>query len=51
VSHPAGLPELFVDRSLGRKQVPKILRAAGLNLRTLAEYYGMPRDQEVEDVE
>jgi hypothetical protein len=39
--HPAGLPELFLDRSLGRRQVPDLLRAAGLRLRTLAEVYGI----------
>jgi hypothetical protein len=50
VSHPAGLPDLFIDRSLGRKKVPSILRAAGLRLETLAEVYGMPRDQDVDDV-
>ncbi len=42
-SHPDGLPELFLDRSLGRRQVPDLLRAAGLRLRTLAEVYGMAR--------
>jgi hypothetical protein len=35
--HPDGLPELFLDRSLGRRQVPDLLRAAGLRLQTLAE--------------
>jgi uncharacterized protein with PIN domain len=49
--HPAGLPELFVDRSLGRVQVPRILRAAGLRLVTLAEHYGRPADESVTDVE
>jgi len=50
VSHPAGLPELFIDRSLGRVQVPRLLRAAGLRLTTLAERYGIPADEEVSDV-
>jgi hypothetical protein len=49
--HPAGLPELFVYRSLGRVQVPRILRAAGLRLVTLAEHYGRPADESVSDVE
>jgi hypothetical protein len=49
--HPDGLPELFLDRSLGRRQVPDLLRAAGLRLRTLAEVYGIPADETVEDVE
>ena len=43
MSHLAGLPDLFIDRSLGRKKVPAILRGAGLRLRTLAEVYGIPR--------
>jgi hypothetical protein len=49
--HPDGLPELFLDRSLGRRQVPDLLRAAGLRLRTLAEVYGIPADETVADVE
>jgi hypothetical protein len=51
VSHPAGLPDLFIDRSLGRKKVPTILRSVGLRLRTLAEVYGVPADQGIQDVE
>jgi len=47
--HPAGLPELFLDRSLGRIQVPRLLRAAGLRLVTLAEHYGSPADESVAD--
>lgn len=49
--HPTGLPELFLDRSLGRIQVPALLRGAGLQLRTLAEVYGVPADEDVSDVE
>jgi hypothetical protein len=49
VSHPDQLPDLFVDRSLGRIQVPALLRRAGLRLVTLAEHYGIPADQEVAD--
>jgi hypothetical protein len=48
--HPAGLPDLFIDRSLGRIQVPRLLRAAGLRLTTLAERYGVPDDETVSDV-
>jgi hypothetical protein len=48
--HPTGLPALFLDRSLGRIQVPSLLRAAGLNLRTLAEVYGVPADEDVSDI-
>jgi len=50
VPHPSGLPDLFIDRSLGRIQVPQLLRAEGLRLITLAEHYGMPQDEKVEDV-
>lgn len=47
MSHPDGLPDLFVDRSLGRIKVPSLLRAAGLRLITLAEHYGVPTSQSV----
>jgi hypothetical protein len=50
VSHPAGLPDLFIDRSLGRIQVPQLLRAAGLRLVTLAEHYGIPADEDIQDI-
>lgn len=49
MSHPDGLPDLFLDRSLGRIKVPALLRAAGLRLVTLAEHYGMPTDETVPD--
>ena len=49
--HPAGLPVLFLDRSLGRRQVPDLLRAAGIRLHTLAEVYGIPADEQVSDVD
>ena len=48
--HPAGLPPLFLDRSLGRRQVPELLRGAGLQLQTLSEVYGIPADEDVSDV-
>ena len=51
MSHPAGLPDLFLDRSLGRIKVPLLLREAGLRLTTLAEYYGIPADEQVTDEE
>ncbi|WP_285619135.1 hypothetical protein [Kineosporia sp. NBRC 101677] len=44
------LPHVFVDRSLGRILVPQLLREAGVQLTTLAEYYGIPQDEGVEDV-
>ncbi len=47
--HPEGLPDLFLDRSLGRRQVPAMLREAGLRLHTLAEVYGVPADEDVVD--
>lgn len=49
MSHPVGLPDLFLDRSLGGKKVPTILRAAGLHLETLSEHYGIPADESVPD--
>lgn len=49
--HPAGLPDLFLDRSLGRIKVPKLLRDAGLRLITLAEHYGIPEDENILDEE
>jgi len=49
VSHPDGLPDLFLDRSLGRIRVPELLRNAGLRLVTLAEHYGMPADETIKD--
>ncbi len=42
MSHPDGLPDLFLDRSLGRVRVPALLRAAGVRLVTLSERYGIP---------
>ena len=51
IGHPDGLPELFLDRSLGRRQVPDLLRAAGLRLRALAEVYGIPADETIADVD
>ncbi|MEO8696316.1 MAG: hypothetical protein ABI658_22565 [Acidimicrobiales bacterium] len=51
MSHPEGLPDLFLDRSLGRIKVAHLLRSHGLRLTTLAEHYGMPRDETVADVE
>jgi hypothetical protein len=51
VSHPDALPDLFLDRSLGRIVVPDRLRASGLRLITLAEHYGTPQDEDVTDEE
>ena len=49
--HPDRLPDLFLDRSLGRIKVPQLLRDAGLRLITLAEHYGMPADEDIADEE
>jgi len=46
---PSGLPFVFVDRSLGRLEVPELLRAGGVELVTLAEHYGMPADESIDD--
>ena len=51
MSHPDGLPDLFLDRSLGRKKVPELLRAEGLRVVTLADHYGIPADETIEDSE
>lgn len=48
--HPEGLPTLFIDRSFGRIKLPALLREAGLHLVTLAEHYGIPQDEHVDDV-
>lgn len=49
MSHPDGLPDLFLDRNLGRIKVPALLREAGLRLVTLSEHYGVPADENVRD--
>ena len=51
MSHPDALPDLFLDRSLGRIKVPQLLRAAGLRLTTLAEHYGVPADEVITDAD
>jgi hypothetical protein len=51
VSRPAPQPKFFIDRSLGRVAVPTGLRNDGWDVVTLAEHYGMPRDEEVADIE
>ena len=51
VGHPEGLADLFLDRSLGSRRVPSMLREAGLRLRTLVEVYGSPADERVTDQE
>lgn len=45
------VPQFFADRSIGRVQVPSLLRAAGWSLVTLSEHYGLPLDEAVADVE
>ena len=51
VSHPDELPDLFLDRSLGRVKVPAAAATAGLRLVTLAEHYGVPQDEAIADEE
>jgi hypothetical protein len=51
VSSPEKPPRFFIDRSLGRIAVPRLLRADGWDVITLAEHYGMPADEQVGDVE
>ncbi len=51
MSHPDGLPDLSLDRSLGRIKVPRLLRDAGLRLVTLAEQYGVPADGTITDAD
>jgi uncharacterized protein with PIN domain len=49
VSPPEQPRKFFVDRNLGRVAVPNLLRAAGWELITLAEHYGVPEDEQVTD--
>jgi hypothetical protein len=51
VSQPEQPPRFFLDRSLGRKAVPEVLRADGWDVITLAEHYGMPADEQVADTD
>lgn len=44
-------PRFFMDRSLGRFRVPQLLRVDGWDLVTLAEHYGVPADETIQDVE
>lgn len=50
MSHYQSQPEFFVDRSLGRHDVPDLLRQAGWCLRTHYEVFG-DRDEQVPDDE
>jgi len=51
VSPPEQQPKFFLDRSLGRIAVPSRLRAAGWELVTLAEHYGVPDDEQIADTQ
>lgn len=44
-------PLFFVDRSLGRLRVPRLLRAEGWSLLTMAEHYGEQAGQSVADTD
>lgn len=50
MSHSQPQPEFFVDRSLGRIQVPRDLRVVGWRVRTHFEVFGV-RDEDVADTE
>ena len=43
-------PELFIDRSLGRKHLPEALRAYGLVVHTLSSVYGEEEGQRIPDI-
>lgn len=45
----ASLPHVFVDRSLGAVQLPRILRSAGVNLTTMRDHYGEALGQMTDD--
>lgn len=45
------LPHVFVDRSLGSFVLPRLLRAAGVQLTTMREHYGEGVAQRVDDIE
>lgn len=45
------LPHVFVDRSLGALQVPRLLQQAGIELTTMREHYGEHLGQSVDDIE
>jgi len=47
---PSG-PRFFLDRNLGRIAVPRGLRAAGVDVISLAERYGVPEDERISDVQ
>ena len=51
MSSPEKPPRFFIDRSLGRIAVPRLLRADGWDVVALAEHYGVPADEQVADVE
>jgi uncharacterized protein with PIN domain len=51
VPPPEKPPRFFIDRSLGRIAVPRLLRADGWDVITLSEHYGMPADESVADAE
>lgn len=44
-------PSFFVDRSLGRIRLPRLLRADGWSLVTMAEHYGEEAGQGVSDTD
>jgi hypothetical protein len=47
----AAQPEYLADRSLGRLELVKTLRSAGLIVHTLADFYGEEVAQQTQDTE
>lgn len=48
---PEQIPDIFVDRSVGRILVPQALREMGFTVHTLWEVYGPQREQDLGDGE
>jgi hypothetical protein len=48
---PHSALEFFIDRSLGRYEVPDALRAAGLTVHTMSSVYGAGAEERVPDQE
>lgn len=46
---PPERPEYFIDRSLGRHQLPDALRASGRVVHTMVSIYGPDAEQKVSD--
>ena len=49
--YPDMLPKFFIDRDLGSKELPRILREAKLEIETSQGYYGIQGSQNIPDEE